>query len=370
MKFIGVGEQVDDLQPFDAASFADALFDTERDDDRPILEQDAGVEPVSYTHLSIFVPHVGCPRQCSFCNQHAITGEAEAPAAADVRETAAQSAAQLGERVHSAEIAFFGGSFTAVPRDYMVSLLEAAHESVKEFGFAGIRCSTRPDAVGEEVLYLLKKYGVTAVELGAQSMDDEVLSLNRRGHTSGQTEAAAQRVKAFGFQLGLQMMTGLYGDTDGRALETAERMIALKPSTVRIYPCLLYTSTVGNEACKVLSRPSERGLRGADLFQLPEGSPAGQRSWAAEGRDASLRLSADRVRPQKPGARRRGPGGGPGRIFPAGDHGNGTAPSHRNSSGRGDGNPPGTGGNCHRPSHFRGPFGTDSEALRRQSVFL
>ena len=160
-----------------------------------------------------------------------------------MRETAAQSAAQLGERVHSAEIAFFGGRFTAVPRDYMVSLLEAAHESVKEFGFAGIRCSTRPDAVGEEVLYLLKKYGVTAVELGAQSMDDEVLSLNRRGHTSGQTEAAAQRVKAFGFQLGLQMMTGLYGDTDGRALETAERMIALKPSTVRIYPTVVLQGT-------------------------------------------------------------------------------------------------------------------------------
>ena len=116
-----------------------------------------------------------------------------------MRETAAQSAAQLGERVHSAEIAFFGGSFTAVPRDYMVSLLEAAHESVKEFGFAGIRCSTRPDAVGEEVLYLLKKYGVTAVELGAQSMDDEVLSLNRRGIRRGKQRLLLSGLRRSGF---------------------------------------------------------------------------------------------------------------------------------------------------------------------------
>lgn len=145
--------------------------------------------------------------------------------------------------MRSAEIAFFGGSFTAVPRDYMLSLLKAAHGAVKDFGFAGIRCSTRPDAVGEEMLRLLKKYGVTAVELGAQSMNDEVLSLNRRGHTAAQTEAAAQRVKAFGFQLGLQMMTGLYGDTDGRAQETARRIISLKPSAVRIYPTVVLRGT-------------------------------------------------------------------------------------------------------------------------------
>ena len=113
-----------------------------------------------------------------------------------------------------AEIAFFGGSFTGIDREYMISLLEAAHEFTEKFPdvYCGIRCSTRPDFTDEETLDILHRYGMTAVELGAQSMNDDVLRLNERGHTAGDVEKAAKLIKQYGFSLGLQMMTGLYGD--------------------------------------------------------------------------------------------------------------------------------------------------------------
>lgn len=122
-----------------------------------------------------------------------------------------------------AEIAFFGGSFTAIDRAYMCRLLEAAASFVADGTFSGIRISTRPDAVDEPVLRLLKTYGVTAVELGAQSMDDAVLRLNRRGHTPADTRRAAGLIRQAGLSLGLQMMTGLPGDTDEGAYRTARR---------------------------------------------------------------------------------------------------------------------------------------------------
>lgn len=196
-----------------------------------------------HANIAIFVPHVGCPCQCSFCDQRAITGAAVQPLPAHVREAAAIAARSLGDRAGQAEVAFFGGSFTAIDRGYMCELLQAARSCVKQYGFAGIRLSTRPDAVERETLCLLGEYGVTAIELGAQSMDDRVLALNRRGHTAAQTEEAAGRIREMGFELGLQMMTGLYGDTDRTALATADRLIALQPATVRAYPTVVLPGT-------------------------------------------------------------------------------------------------------------------------------
>lgn len=166
------------------------------------------------------------------------------PTADDVRaacETALRTKTVPADR---AEIAFFGGSFTALPRQDMVRLLEAAYPFVKRGDFGGIRLSTRPDAVDEDVLQLLCSYGVTAVELGAQSMDDEVLLTNRRGHTAAQVERAAHLIKRAGLSLGLQMMTGLPADTDEKAKETARRLADLKPDTVRIYPTLVIERTL------------------------------------------------------------------------------------------------------------------------------
>lgn len=149
----------------------------------------------------------------------------------------------MGERVKNAEIAFFGGSFTAIDPDYRLALLKTAHEACEKYGFMGIRCSTRPDAIDNERLIALKQYGVTAIELGAQSMDDEVLKFNRRGHTAKDVENAAHLIQKYGFELGLQMMTGLPGDSDEKAMETAGKLVALKPDTMRIYPTIVLENT-------------------------------------------------------------------------------------------------------------------------------
>lgn len=198
---------------------------------------------MKHANVALFVPHNGCPHQCSFCNQRSITGCQTQPAPQDVLNAVQIAKNSLGTDTRQAEIAFFGGSFTALERGYMVSLLEAASPFVKDGTFAGIRISTRPDAIDGEILALLKKYGVTAIELGAQSMDDRVLSRNGRGHTAKQVEQASERIKESGFSLGLQMMTGLFGDTAQGAVETAHKLAALRPDTVRIYPTIIMRGT-------------------------------------------------------------------------------------------------------------------------------
>lgn len=191
-------------------------------------------------NISIFVPHLGCPCQCSFCNQKTITGQQEIPTAQTVKQ-AVETA--LKRKNYEYEIAFFGGSFTAIERDYMTELLESAYEYVKNGSVNGIRISTRPDCIDDEILTLLKKYGVTSIELGAQSMDDEVLVANRRGHTADDVIKASELIKKFGFELGLQMMTGLYKDTREKALETVRKIVEIKPDTVRIYPTVVLKGT-------------------------------------------------------------------------------------------------------------------------------
>lgn len=191
-------------------------------------------------NISIFVPHLGCPCLCSFCNQNTITGQTAQPHASDVI-SAVETALEHSEFEY--EIAFFGGSFTAIDRDYMTELLSAAYPYVKNDRVTGIRISTRPDCVDNDIARLLKSYGVTAVELGAQSMDDGVLAANRRGHTAADVTAAANLIKEHGFSLGLQMMTGLYTATDEKDIGTAEEIIALAPDTVRIYPTVVLKGT-------------------------------------------------------------------------------------------------------------------------------
>ena len=141
------------------------------------------------------------------------------------------------------EIAFFGGSFTAIDKDYMRNLLERAKIYIDKGLFAGIRVSTRPDCINEEILNILKYYGVTSIELGCQSMDDEVLRLNNRGHSADDVVKSAKLIKDFGFEFGVQMMTGLYGDNDETAIETARKLIALSPDTARIYPTVVLENT-------------------------------------------------------------------------------------------------------------------------------
>ena len=152
-----------------------------------------------------------------------------------------KAVSDLGDRAKETEIAFFGGSFTAIDRQYMLELLTSAKPFTEVF--KGIRISTRPDCIDDEVLTLLKEYGVTSIELGAQSMDNSVLKLNNRGHKAEDVVNASKRIKEFGFSLGLQMMTGLYGSDFDKDIKTAESFIALKPDTVRIYPTVIMKNT-------------------------------------------------------------------------------------------------------------------------------
>jgi len=205
---------------------------------------------MKHTNVALFVPHEGCPHQCSFCNQKSISGSTKKLTEKDIDEAAATA---LKSDAQGREIAFFGGSFTAIEREYMISLLKTAAKYIDNKSFAGIRISTRPDAVDSEICEILKKYHVTAVELGAQSMDDEVLRLNNRGHRARDVVKASNLLKSFGFELGLQMMTGLYGSDDSESIRTAKEIIKLSPDTVRIYPTVVLKGTE-------LERLYERGV--------------------------------------------------------------------------------------------------------------
>ena len=197
---------------------------------------------MKHINVALFVPDLGCPNRCSFCNQKTISGKSK-PLEIDEVDSAVQIALGGRKDTSDGEIAFFGGSFTAIDRQYMAALLQRAKKYIDMGLFKGIRISTRPDCIDEEILSVLKKYGVTSIELGCQSMDDRVLSMNDRGHSSKAVYDSAALIKNMGFELGVQMMTGLWGDSDETAIETAEKLISLKPDTVRIYPTVILENT-------------------------------------------------------------------------------------------------------------------------------
>lgn len=199
---------------------------------------------MKHANVAFFVPMVGCPHRCSFCDQNSITGESGVPTPEEVDKTLKKAARELHGFSEKAEIAFFGGSFTMIPRELMESLLSVAKKWIDRKAFSGIRISTRPDAIDEEVLAVLKEYGVTSIELGAQSCDNEVLLKNRRGHSFEDTQRASELIKNAGFSLGLQMMTGMPGSTKELDVLTAARFAALKPETMRIYPTLVLKNTL------------------------------------------------------------------------------------------------------------------------------
>lgn len=193
--------------------------------------------------IPVFVPHLGCPNDCVFCNQRRISGHIE-PATAQTVKNAIEEAAALTPSGTKRQLAFYGGSFTAIPEARQIELFEAAQPYLADGTISSIRLSTRPDAIDGAVLKRLKKYGVTVIELGAQSMCDRVLELSGRGHDSAAVADASKLIKAAGFDLILQMMTGLPGDTDESCIETAKKIIDLAPNGVRIYPTVIVRDTV------------------------------------------------------------------------------------------------------------------------------
>lgn len=190
--------------------------------------------------IPIFIPMCGCAHRCSFCNQTVITGtRSKAPAAGDVARSIENLLPLVQGRGRSVQIAFYGGNFLGLPKPLVRALLTAAAVYVHRGDAGGIRFSTRPDTISPGRLSAVAEFPVTTIELGVQSLDDRVLTQARRGHDAACAMKAARAIKAAGFKLGLQMMTGLPGDTPQGALQTAGKMVALAPDIVRIYPTLV-----------------------------------------------------------------------------------------------------------------------------------
>ena len=192
--------------------------------------------------IPVFVPHLGCPNDCVFCNQRRISGST-VPASSDDVDKAIEAAAALPRTGAKRQLAFYGGSFTAIPVPQQTALLAAAKRHLDAGEIDAVRLSTRPDAIDGAILARLREYGVETIELGAQSMCDEVLALSGRGHTAADVENASRMIRAAGFRLILQMMTGLPGDTAQRCEQTARRIIELAPDGVRIYPTVIVRDT-------------------------------------------------------------------------------------------------------------------------------
>lgn len=199
----------------------------------------------AHTNIAFFIPHRGCPHRCSFCDQRAISGEGHflTPEAVGEQLKAAFSRDLNPE---STEIAFFGGSFTCLPQREMEGFLQAAFPYVQSGKCRGIRVSTRPDGISKPILDLLSRYGVTAIELGAQSLDDKVLQINGRGHTAEDVRTAAEEIRRYPgnpFSLGLQIMTGLPGEDEQSRELTQKAALSIRPDTLRLYPTVVIRGT-------------------------------------------------------------------------------------------------------------------------------
>ena len=193
--------------------------------------------------IPIFVPHLGCPHQCTFCNQKEISGQAKQVTAQDVKQTIEFYLKNFKDDSKYVEVAFFGGSFTGIEEKVQNELLEAANEYIDKGKVNSIRISTRPDYIDKDILKRLKKYRVKTIELGVQSSNDYILAKCQRGHTFEDVKKASKLIRWHGFILGHQMMIGLPESTKLDELNTAKQLIKLKPKIVRIYPVLVIKDT-------------------------------------------------------------------------------------------------------------------------------
>lgn len=193
--------------------------------------------------IPIFVPHLGCPNDCIFCNQKSISGQMKQVTEEEVEKTIQEFLNSFKDENLYTEIAFFGGSFTGIDIELQEKLLKIAYKYVKEKKVDGIRVSTRPDYIDKNELKLLKKYGVKTIELGVQSANDYILKRAKRGHTFEDVKKASKLIRRHGFTLGHQMMVGLPDSTWIDEMNTAKELAKLKPKIIRIYPVLVIKRT-------------------------------------------------------------------------------------------------------------------------------
>ena len=200
--------------------------------------------------IPIFVPHLGCPYHCTFCNQRKISGQTKMVSPNDVEDTIEYYLKNFKDDNKYVEVAFFGGSFTAIDKKIQENLLKAVQPYIEEKKVNSIRLSTRPDAIDKDILKMLKKYHVKTIELGVQSMNNYILNRCGRGHTMQDVKKASKLIRFYGFTLGHQMMVGLPESTMQDEINTAKELIKLKPKIVRVYPVLVIKETELEEEYK------------------------------------------------------------------------------------------------------------------------
>ena len=205
--------------------------------------------PKRHINIPVFIPHLGCPNCCVFCNQRTISGVSDFKLES-VKDIIEQTLSTVNED-DECEIAFFGGSFTGIDRELMLSLLEISKNYRLSGRVHSIRCSTRPDYIDDEILDILESYGVRTIELGLQSCSDKILGICKRGHSFEDEAVACRLITSRGFSLVGQMMIGLPGATLDDEIATADFIIESGASGARIYPTVVFRDT---ELCEMAGR--------------------------------------------------------------------------------------------------------------------
>lgn len=199
--------------------------------------------------IPVFIPHQGCKNDCVFCNQRIITAKTAPVTPVDVKNIIETYLDTLLERhLDTVEIAFYGGSFTGIPMEQQTAFLEVANHYYEKGLVDNIHLSTRPDYINREILTNLKKYHVGVIELGVQSFDEEVLKKSKRGHSLKDVYNAVELIKEYGFELGIQLMIGLPGDSKEKCINSAKAAAALRPQLSRLYPTVVFPDT---ELCRM-----------------------------------------------------------------------------------------------------------------------
>lgn len=201
-------------------------------------------------NIPVFLPELACPNQCVYCNQRKITGKDSLPDVQDMHLMVERYLSGMPVTDKRVEIAFFGGNFTGLPPDLQQKYLEAAQWWVNQDKVDGIRLSTRPDYISEEIMGMLCRFNISCIELGAQSLDDEVLRRSGRGHSAADVVKASRLIREHQMALGLQMMIGLPGDSLALSLQTAQKFVELGATQTRIYPTLVIRDTLLEQMMK------------------------------------------------------------------------------------------------------------------------
>ena len=200
-----------------------------------------GEKMTKFKNIPVFVAHKGCPNSCVFCNQIKISGAKDEINEENLRKLLSEAVEKVGNS--RTQIAFFGGSFTGIDKEIMERYLSIANEYVRKYALDGIRLSTRPDYIDGGILNILRSYGVKTIELGVQSMDDRVLLINERNMTSDIIRKSCNLIKEYGFELGVQLMTSMYGSDYETDIYSAREAVKLNPDFVRVYPTVVISGT-------------------------------------------------------------------------------------------------------------------------------